>query len=438
MSTAFDRPIRRVVFATLGSLGDLIPYMTLARELQHRGYAVAIVTNSEHRRLVESAGLEWRLMRPETPADIPDLYEKVFDPKTGPEFALRRLLLPAIRDTYTDLSVAVRDADLMVSNIVVFAAPLVAAKSGVPWASSMLAPSGFLSAYDPPELSMLPTFATRLSRSSPVFGRAFRAFLSAMTWRWSEPVRALRREIGLPPGTNPMFNGPYSPLLVLAMFSQMLGASQPDWPPAARITGFPFNDGVEVDRPPAPGLDTFLAAGTPPLVFTLGSAIVKAARGFYVESFKAARTLGQRALLIVGSDPRNRDGFPDPLPEWAMAVDYVPHADVFPRAAAIVHPGGIGTLAQALRAGNPQLVVPFCFDQPDNAARAARLGVADVLLPERYTADTAVAALQRLLGDPLVHRRAAEIAAAIRTENGVAAACDAIEDAIEGVITETS
>jgi rhamnosyltransferase subunit B len=151
-----------------------------------------------------------------------------------------------------------------------------------------------------------------------------------------------------------------------------------------------------------------------------------------VESFKAARTLGQRALLIVGSDPRNRDGFPDPLPERAMAVDYVPHADVFPRAAAIVHQGGIGTLAQALRAGNPQLVVPFGFDQPDNAARAVRLGVAEVLSPEHYTADTAVSVLQRLLGDPLMHRRAAEVAASVRADNGVAAACDAIE----GVITE--
>jgi UDP:flavonoid glycosyltransferase YjiC (YdhE family) len=214
------------------------------------------------------------------------------------------------------------------------------------------------------------------------------------------------------------------------MFSRMLGASQPDWPPAAQITGFPFNDGVEANRQPVPGLDTFLAAGTPPLVFTLGSAVVNAARGFYVESFEAARTLGQRALLIVGDDPRNGNGFPDPLPEWAMAVDYVPHADVFPQAAAIVHQGGIGTLGQALRAGKPQLVVPFGFDQPDNAARAVRLGVAGVLPPEHYTGDKAAAVLQRLLGDSPMHRRAAEVAAAIRAENGVAVACDAIERVI--------
>ena len=128
----------------------------------------------------------------------------------------------------------------------------------------MLAPSAFFSAFDLPELIMLPAFAMRLSRSSPMFGRAFRAFLRAMTRQWSEPVRALRREIGLPSGPNPMFKGPHSPLLVLAMFSQMLGASQPDWPPAARITGFPFNDRADVDRRSVPGLDDFLASGIAP------------------------------------------------------------------------------------------------------------------------------------------------------------------------------
>jgi UDP:flavonoid glycosyltransferase YjiC (YdhE family) len=219
------------------------------------------------------------------------------------------------------------------------------------------------------------------------------------------------------------------------MFSRMLGAPQPDWPTAAQITGFPFQDQTDVDHTSVPGLDSFLDSGQSPLVFTLGSAVVNAAQGFYVEGFKAARTLGHRALLVVGSDPRNRYGLPDPLPEWAMAVDYVPHADIFPQAAVVVHQGGIGTLAQALRAGKPQLVVPFGFDQPDNAARAIRLGVADVLLPERYTADTAVTALQRLLRDPLIHQRTAEIAAVIRAENGVVAACDALEDAIEMGIT---
>ncbi|MDX1661825.1 MAG: glycosyltransferase, partial [Gemmatimonadota bacterium] len=102
----------------------------------------------------------------------------------------------------------------------------------------------------------------------------------------------------------------------------------------------------------------------------------------------------------------------------------------FPRAAAIVHQGGIGTLGQALRAGRPMLVVPHSHDQPDNAHRATRLGVARTIRPTAYRADRVVAELRRLLEDSDYRLRAGEVGRIVRAEDGVATACDAIEAAV--------
>jgi UDP:flavonoid glycosyltransferase YjiC (YdhE family) len=110
-----------------------------------------------------------------------------------------------------------------------------------------------------------------------------------------------------------------------------------------------------------------------------------------------------------------------------LAVPYVPHGEVFPRALANIHQGGIGTTAQALRSGRPMLVVPHAFDQPDNAARVSNLGVGRTLFPKRYTATRAVEHIRALLENPSYAQRAAEVGAIVRVEDGVQRACDALE-----------
>ena len=232
----------------------------------------------------------------------------------------------------------------------------------------------------------------------------------------------------MPPGGDPLNEGQHSPLLTLALFSRVLAEPRPDWPRSARVTGFPFLDSPAVSDAEAATLEAFLASGPAPIVFTLGSSAVNLAGSFYVESLSAARGLGRRAVLLVGDDAGNRPGAP--LGDDAIAVARAPHNTLFPRAAAVVHHGGIGTLAQALRAGRPMLVVPWSHDQPDNAHRAARLGVARVLSSGRYRADRAAGALRRLLDDPACVARAAQIGETVRSEDGVMAACDAIEEAV--------
>ena len=171
-------------------------------------------------------------------------------------------------------------------------------------------------------------------------------------------------------------------------------------------------------------LAQFLDAGEPPITFTLGTSAVGAAGGFYEESVQAVRALGRRAVLLVGLNAENR---PPDLPPNIIAVDAAPHDVLFPRSAAIVHQGGIGTTGQALRAGRPTLVVPHAHDQPDNAFRTARTGGARVCYPLQYKAGRVEAELRALLEDASYADHARSAAAVVQAEDGTGTAAAAIE-----------
>jgi len=128
--------------------------------------------------------------------------------------------------------------------------------------------------------------------------------------------------------------------------------------------------------------------------------------------------------VLVLKDPRNR---PPSLPEGVTTVEYAPFSGLFPRSALIVHHGGVGTTGLAMRSGKPMLVVPFAHDHPDNAARLARLGVARTLDPHRYNAERAAHELNALLNNPGYSERATRVGERVREEDGVGAACDALE-----------
>jgi UDP:flavonoid glycosyltransferase YjiC (YdhE family) len=152
---------------------------------------------------------------------------------------------------------------------------------------------------------------------------------------------------------------------------------------------------------------------------------VGAAGDFFAESVAASRRLDARALLLVGSDPRNQPR--GPLPPGVLAVRYAPHSAVFLRASVVVHQGGIGTTGEAMRAGRPMLVVPYTHDQPDHARRLRRLRVARSIPREKYGADAAFRELEALLADPGYAARAGAVGATVRAEEGVRNAGDALE-----------
>jgi UDP:flavonoid glycosyltransferase YjiC (YdhE family) len=239
--------------------------------------------------------------------------------------------------------------------------------------------------------------------------------------RWVEPVERLRADLELPRGGHPMMEGQYSPHGTLALFSRVLAEPQPDWPANVTTTGTVFYNGPE---PLELQLEEFVAAGEPPGVFTLGTAAVGAAGGFYRESAAAVAKLGMRAILLTGGFAENR---PDELPAGVLLVDRAPHQLLFPRASAVVHQCGAGTTAQALRAGRPTLLVPHGHDRFDNARRVRNLGVARTVLPKDYGAERVARELRSLLDEPRYRERAAAVRIVVREERGADAAVAAIE-----------
>jgi rhamnosyltransferase subunit B len=418
-------PGRRIVLTVFGTLGDLHPFLAFALGLKARGHRVIVASYDRYREPVETLGLGFHAVRPDLYSQAesdPALARQVMDQRRGLETVVRRLMAH-IRDSFDDLSEAARGADLLVSHAMTFATRLVAEVQGIRWASTLMAPCGFLSAHDPPVIGEAP-YLTPLRSLGPGFHRPLFWLMRRVIRSWGEPWHYLRSELGLPPGGEPVLDGQHSPELVLAHFSALLGAPQPDWPTQARITGFPFFDAPGESRLHA-DLETFLNSGPPPIIFTLGSSAVLDPGPFYAESITAAKLLRRRAVLLVGSDAR---GLPrGSLPDGVATFAYAPFSELFPRSAAVVHQGGIGTVGLAMRAGLPMLIVPHAFDQPDNAARAARLGVARVVPRRRYTAKRAASELRRLLERQDYAVRAAYVRRRVQDEDGVGAACNALE-----------
>ena len=417
----------RVVMATIGSLGDLHPYIALALEMKKRFIEPVIATSNIYRQRIESLGIEFHPLRPDMPEQGTPEYlammSGVVDPNRGMEYLFKNILVPAVRDMYDDLSAAIEDADLLVTHPIVLAGPPLAQTSRIPWVSTVLAPASIWSAFDPWVPPNMPWFH-KVLKGGPFFARLYLNLVKAMSAPWLDEVYSLRAELGLPKGEHPLFGGQFAPDLNLALFSNELSQPQEDWPVNTVVTGFSVFDKKD-NAPPDIDLLRFLGRGPAPIVFTLGSAAVHLAGDFYRESIAAASLLKRRAVLLVGSDENKPK---HPLPEDIIAVNYAPLGELLPRAAAMVHQGGVGTTGQGLRAGIPTIVVPFANDQQDNAARIERLGVSRTVTRENYKAERIASELKELLGNPVYTRTAREVGSRVRAERGAALAVDLILD----------
>lgn len=415
----------KIVIAPYGSLGDLHPLLALAIELRRRGHDIKICTLEVYREKIDALGFQFFPLRPDVNPDDRELAREMMDAKSGTEKLLREILIPNIRPMYEDLTKVVNGADLLISGEVVFAAASVVEKTGIKWITTSLAPGSFMSPHDP----IVPPTAQWL-RHFRFLGATFHGGLFMLVRRmvdaWFAPYREFRRELGLSENHNPLFDGKCSDLLHLAMFSKVLGNPQPDWHIPTLQTGFCFYDGQSDLGKMPEELTKFLENGEPPIVFTLGSAAVMDARDFFEESIKAAKILNRRAVILYGVFNQSPKG----LDTNIVGFDYAPYSQVFPKAACVVHQGGVGTTSQVLRASVPQLIMPFSHDQPDNAARCARIGVARTISREKYTAETAAKELRELLGDLSYQANAVEASNIVKAEHGTMVACDAIEDVV--------
>jgi UDP:flavonoid glycosyltransferase YjiC (YdhE family) len=302
---------------------------------------------------------------------------------------------------------------VVVAQPLAFAARIAQEALGVPLATVHLHPFLLRSACDP---LLFPARAPR-----PVKRIVHRAIDALVDLRIGRELNAFRAGLGLSPVHRIALHWWNSPDLVLAPFPAWLAPRQPDWPAPTLQTGFALFD--ESGVTPAPeGLGAFLDAGAPPVVFAAPS-WMRHGRRFFQVAVEACRLSGRRGVLLT----RFPEQLPAQLPDAVRHFDFVPYGALLPRAAALVHHGGMGNLACALAAGIPQLVSPIHLDHPHNAALVCQLGVAARLGPRAWRPARVARALDALLGSARVAERCRDLAGRIDPPSALANACSAIE-----------
>jgi rhamnosyltransferase subunit B len=404
-------PVHFVV-VTIGSAGDLFPFLALALALRERGHRVSFLAPEQHGPWVRPTGLPFTGL----PADEAVLHDPDLWHPTRGFGVVWRATRPAMARVYPFVEAlpAHERCVLLVHPLALPEADLCrAVHPGVKIAAAYLAPANLMTVHDP-----LMIGPWRVPAWVPLAAR--RAFWRWVGRRFIDPValadiNAARAARALAPVKTLMDWIAAVPDLSLTLFPDWFAPTQPDWPRPLVRGDFPLFD-PNGDAQPAPGLIAFLQAGTPPLVFTHGTGNTQAA-AYFRHAYAAATRLGRRAIFLTP----HRDQVPAILPPTMLWQAYVPLRALLPHAAALIHHGGIGTTAEALRAGTPQLVVPLAHDQFDNGARVAALGAGASLPAARLNERRLVRTLGALLAAP---RTRIDIPAG----DGIDRMCAALED----------
>ena len=408
-----------ILVCPFGSAGDVHPFIGLGEALARRGHRVQVIVNAYFESLVRGAGLEYVEFHSAEEflelSNHPDLWH----PRRGLFYLIRNAILPGMRPQYELIASHVVPGDtIIVSSLMGFGARIAHDMLNVPLVSVHLQPAVFWSDSDPPHFAGTPSFTPRWLRRL-MFHWGERLLLGPML---GNDTNAFRRELGLPPVRRLLSRWVHSPQAVIGLFPEWYAGIQTDWPENTHLTSFPLWDERGITSVPA-DLEDFLNEGDPPIVFTPGSAM-RFGESFFAAAVSACSRLGRRGILLT----RFGEQIPRQLPAGVRHFDFVPFSQILPRAAAVVHHGGIGTTAQGLAAGIPQLVMPMSYDQPDNAARLVDLGVGDWLLPKHFTADRVAEKLQRLLISKDVSASCTQVRSWVEDQDGLSMACDRIEE----------
>jgi rhamnosyltransferase subunit B len=406
------------ILVSTGTDGDVFPFIGLGAELRRRGHRVTLVVNEHYGPTARRLGLEFRALvsDEETRAFLsdPDLWHPIKAPR-----AVARWGFGNIGRQYHLLAELARESDsVLVANPGVLGARLVQEKLRRPMATLLLQPAMLISYTAPPVMPFgltLPAWAPR-----PV-GDLYWRLIDVVADRLIGPsLNHVRAGVGLR-RVRRTFRWWMSPERIIGLFPDWYGPPQADWPPQLRLAGFGLFDGGG-DNELSPDLPAFCKAAEPPVAFTLGTGMMHAAE-FFRAALAACAALGRRGLFLT----KYRHHLPAALPPSVLHCEFAPFGPLLPHCAALVHHGGVGTVARALSAGVPQLVLPLAWDQPDNAARVERLGVGARLGRRHRTGPQLAAALGRLL-TPAVRERCRAVAARFGAQNGLANAADLVEE----------
>lgn len=412
---------------TVGTTGDLHPFMRIAGALRALGHPVTFMTHAYHEEVVRGAGLpfvgigtheEFRAL-----LDNPDIWE----PRKG--FAA---LLARYGEGLTQVVDAIRALRAQAPVVVIahpFAVPgaVMARECGVVQSvvAGYLAPSNMRTCHDPLTIGLL-----SVPRWVPMYGR--RALWQFVEKGWIDPVavtqlNAVRAPLGLPPVSSFLTHLAEAPDLSLTLFPPWFAPAAPDWPQPLIEGDFQLFE-ASSGQTFTDELSAFLAAGEPPLVFTPGTGNLHAA-AFFDCALAAVRRLGRRAIFLT----RAPGQIPASLPDSVLWQPYVPLSALLPHAAALVHHGGIGTTAEALRAGTPQLVAPFSWDQFDNAARVAALGAGRVIRAKRLRPHALARSLDALCASGAIRAQCAQVAARFAPVHDPLALCQEVERRVQAI-----
>jgi UDP:flavonoid glycosyltransferase YjiC (YdhE family) len=391
----------------------MLPFIGLGHALRARGHDVTLIASGAGTETARQAGLE--VVDLDDPEALPKL--PVTDAATVRKPGFLRTLGPHAVRHMRRVYQLVADCHVAGETVIaaqgwLFGARIAQEKLGVPLATIYLQPLLFGSVHDSPGL---PKWAPRW------IPRMVNTLVErSVDWGLAQAIDAFRGELALPPVRRPVLRWWRSPELVIGFFPEWYSAPQPDWPAQTLLGGFPLYDapGPTV----SPELEEYLAEGEPPLVFSQAW-MIQDARDYFAASVEVAQRLGRRAVLLT-THPQQ---LPPSLPRGIRHFGFVPLSTVLPRAAAIVHHGGIGTLGQALAAGIPQLTVPMILDQFDNSRRLLRLGVSANVRAAAYRPATITRRLRELLESPAVAERCRHFAALSCEDRPFEKACLALE-----------
>lgn len=411
----------RILVATAGSHGDVLPFIALGKELSRRGHDIYFYANPVFADLVTDADLCFRPVG--TAQAYVSLFSDVVD--DNPQRAFKRVAqeFETLNAAYytamrTDL---IPGQTVALGGSLLFAPRLLAESDAIRCATVHLAPSIVRSDCHPPRLD-----ARWIKASTPAFIRQIAWWLLDRFYESSvtAPLNKLRAELGLAPLKRIFQSWIHESDCVICMFPDWFAKPQEDWPRQLVLSGFPLYDHGNT-KPLSAELLRFIEDGSPPVGISAGTATANS-HEFFQTSIAACQAAGLRAILLSPFS----EHIPKTLPAGVIHVNYVPFGSLLPRLAAFVHHGGIGSTSQALRAGIPQLIRPVAYDQFDNSARTVALGVGRELLVRQYKTQEVAKILSTLTGDPAIKRRCGEVAKHFGKNDGIVMAADSIEKAL--------
>lgn len=409
-----------ILLPTVGSAGDVHPVIELGLGLKSRGHHATVITNEFFEAQVREAGLDFIVLGTSMEAQEVITDPRLWHPTKSFNCIVERVLIPNIARLYEIIEKHRKPNTIVAASGMCFGARIAQDKLGIPTATVHLQPAMLRSIVDGGRQGRIP-----MDASVPTLLKKSVNWLVDKLWvdrMLAPPINTLRAKLGLPPVNGILRSYVHSPQLVLGLFPEWFAPMQPDWPQNTHLVGFVLHDASGRHIVSAE-VEEFLADGPPPIIFTPGSAAATL-REFFRESVEACRIGGHRAMLVTN--------FPDQLPKdlqtGVRAFSYLPFGQILPHCSALVYPGGIGTMAQAIKSGIPHLVVPHGHDQPDNAYRISRLGLGRCIYPERYKASRVSETLGKLVHSPELRANCNQYSKLINSTGSLEQACDLIEN----------